>query len=333
MSFITGNKIKISIFGQSHSEYIGVTLDGLPVGESIDLDALNAFTERRRAGGGAYSTQRKEDDAVQVICGLVNNRTCGSPLTAIIKNKDADSSAYEYLKTTPRPSHADFAAGVKYNGFNDIRGGGHFSGRLTAPLCIAGGICVQILQRKGVEISAFIKAIGDIEYSENNKKLIDKLFESLRAEGDSVGGIIECNISGLPAGVGEPMFDSFEGVLAKTLFAIPAVKGVEFGAGFNISKMKGSSANDVFCFENGKIVTKTNNNGGINGGLTNGMPVNFRVAFKPVPSIAREQDTVDLKNKTNTKIKIGGRHDVCIVPRAVVCVEAAAAAVVLDLMS
>lgn len=346
MSSTYGENIRVTIFGQSHSPAIGVTLEGIPAGERIDFEELSAFTARRAPGGQAYATARKEADLPEFLSGVKMNVTCGTPITAIIRNTDTRSGDYEDLKTVPRPGHADFTANVKYNGYQDYAGGGHFSGRLTAPLCIAGGICKQILAREGIRIAARIAAIGGVkdegELTEavlgktfpvmndaQGEKMLTKIAEA-KAEGDSVGGIVECAVFGLPAGLGDPMFDGMENRIAQIVFGIPAVKGLEFGVGFAAAEMRGSKNNDAFTVENGRVVTKTNHCGGILGGITNGMPLTFRAAFKPTPSIAKEQDSVNLTTMEPVKLAVKGRHDPCIVPRAVPVVEAAAAIVVYD---
>ncbi|MBQ9091301.1 MAG: chorismate synthase, partial [Anaerotignum sp.] len=306
MSSDFGKKVKIHIFGQSHSEAIGVVIDGLPVGEEIDLDAVQKFMERRAPGRNAYSTPRKEADMPRVVSGLFEGRTCGAPICAIIENTNTRSKDYDKLKDLPRPGHADFTAWVKYDGYNDHRGGGHFSGRLTAPLCFAGAVCKQILERKGIHVGAHIlsiKGVKDTSFdaveidAEALKAVADKAFpvqddgagEAMQAaiaaakeKGDSVGGIIECAITGLPVGVGEPMFDGLESVLASAVFAIPAVKGMEFGAGFAVADLFGSENNDDFIYnEDGTVKTKTNHHGGSLGGISSGMPLVFRAAFEP----------------------------------------------------
>ena len=352
-----GKKVKITIFGQSHSEAIGVVIDGLPLGEEIDLDAVQKFMERRAPGRNAYSTSRKEADLPRVVSGLFEGKTCGAPICAIIENTNTRSKDYDKLKDLPRPGHADFTAWVKYGGYNDHRGGGHFSGRLTAPLCFAGAVCKQILERKGIHVGTHIlsiKGVKDIPFdaveinAETLKAVAEKAFpvqddmagEEMQAaiaaakgKGDSVGGIVECAITGLPVGVGEPMFDGLESVLAQAIFAIPAVKGVEFGAGFAVAELFGSENNDDFIYhEDGMVKTKTNNHGGSLGGISSGMPLVFRAAFKPTPSISMEQDTISISKRENDRLAVTGRHDPCIVPRAVPVVEAAAAVAILDLL-
>ena len=344
-SVYTGN-LTVSIFGQSHAPAIGVTIDGLPAGFPINLDELQFFLSRRAPGQNAWSTPRREVDAPEVLCGLKNGKTCGAPLTAIIRNTNTRSGDYENLKDVPRPGHADYTAQVKFGGAQDASGGGHFSGRLTAPMCIAGGICMQLLEHEGVRIRARILSIGTATDSAPfDAPVAEKPFPAVsdgaattmqeeiaqaKADGDSVGGVIECVIDGLPAGIGEPMFGGLENLIARTVFAIPAVKGVEFGAGFAAARLRGSENNDPFRVQNGHIVTETNNCGGILGGISTGMPVVFRAALKPTPSISRTQASVSLSRMENETLVIHGRHDPCIVPRAVPCVEAAAAIAVLD---
>lgn len=352
-----GNRVTVEIFGESHSNAIGMTLCGVPAGETIDMDALQNFMDRRAPGRDATATARKEPDRPEFLCGVVDGVTTGAPITAIIRNTDQHSRDYEKLRHVPRPSHADYAASVKYNGYNDIRGGGAFSGRLTAPLCIAGGIALQILAKRGITVGAHlhsIAGIADMPFDAvaldaetllaAGKKpfpvLSDEAGEQMRdailaakKEGDSVGGVIECAILGMPAGYGGPLFSGVEGKLSAALFGIPAVKGVEFGSGFAAARMRGSVHNDPFTYKDGKVVTTTNNSGGIQGGITNGMPILFRLAMKPTPSIAMEQKTVDLAAHEDTTLVIGGRHDPCVAARAVPAVEAAAALCILDLLS
>ncbi len=346
MSSTYGENIRVTIFGQSHSPAIGMTLEGIPAGEKIDFAELAAFAARRAPGGQAYATARKEADQPEFISGLRDDVTCGTPITAIIRNTDTRSRDYEELRVVPRPGHADYTASVKYNGCQDYAGGGHFSGRLTAPMVIAGGICRQILEREGIQIAARIASIGGIrdkgELTEEvlkksfpvmsdiqGEKMLNRIAEA-KADGDSVGGIIECTVFGLPAGLGDPMFDGMENRIAQIVFGIPAVKGVEFGVGFAAAEMTGSENNDAFLMRDGRVETKTNHCGGILGGITNGMPLTFRAAFKPTPSIAKEQDSINLETKEAVKLVVKGRHDPCIVPRAVPVVEAAVAIAVYD---
>lgn len=357
VSFNFGRNIHISIFGQSHSKGMGVVIDSLPPGKILDTEKIEAFMARRRPGT-AFSTSRKEEDRAEIISGLADGRTCGSPLCAVIENRDCRSSDYEKLRDIPRPMHADYPASVKYGGYNDIAGGGHFSGRLTAPLCFAGAVCMQLLEEKGIRIGAHISSIGnisDINFDPVNtdNETLDRLRESgfpvldpqagekmkqciseVRAASDSIGGIIECCITGLPAGIGESGFDSLESILSQVLFSIPAVKGVEFGCGFAAAAMRGSEHNDPYYMdEKGNVRTVSNNHGGILGGLSTGMPVVFRAAFKPTPSIGLAQESISLSGRCNTVLQIEGRHDPCIVVRAVPCVEAAAAVVIYDFLA
>ena len=355
MSSEFGHLLKISVFGQSHGKAIGVVVDGLPAGEAIDLDELQAFLDRRKPGKNRLSTARKESDAPTFLSGLENGKTCGAPLCAAIENGDQHSGDYAGLTDTPRPGHADYTAAVKWGGQADMRGGGHFSGRLTAPLCIAGGIAKQILSRRGIHVGAHLAEVAGIADDPFPLYPTAELFEKLAAKDfpvlddgagermqqailaarealDSVGGIVECAAIGLPAGLGDPMFDGVENRLAAALFGIPAVKGVEFGAGFAAARSRGSENNDAFSVQNGAVVTDTNHAGGILGGITNGMPILLRTAMKPTPSIARAQKTVRLSQMEEIPLEIRGRHDPCIAHRAVPVVEAVTAAVLLDLL-
>lgn len=345
MSSSFGNRIKVQLFGQSHSAGLGVVIDGLPAGEEIDIDLVNSFLQRRMGAKGKYTSARAEPDIPKILSGMIANKTCGAPLCVVFENTNVRKQDYEDLKFIPRPSHSDYTAFVKHSGHNDVDGAGHFSGRLTLPLCFAGAVCLQLLERRGVKIDAHIYSIADIkdsdfdgntvcaEFPTVNREAGEKMKQAIEAaatEGDSLGGIAECGVWGLPAGLGEPFFDNIESHLAYALFAIPAVKGVEFGAGFASAQMKGSLYNDPFYMENGKVKTKTNNCGGILGGISNGMPVIFRVAFKPTPSISIRQESVNLATGENVSLGIKGRHDPCIVPRAVPCVIAAAAITMLE---
>ena len=346
MSSTYGENLHLTIFGQSHSPAIGVTVEGIPAGEKVDPDELQRFLDRRAPGKNAWSTPRKEADVPEILSGLVNGHTCGAPLTAIIRNTNTRPQDYANLAVVPRPGHADYTAEVKYGGWQDRTGGGHFSGRLTAPLCIAGGICLQILAREGITVVSRFAAIagisdeGELTGSTADKELPvvsdacgEKMREAIaaaREAGDSVGGVVECVVLGAPAGLGDPMFGGMENRIAAAVFGIPAVKGVEFGAGFGASELRGSENNDAFTVKDGRIVTETNRCGGILGGITTGMPIVFRAAFKPTPSIARAQRSVDLQTMTQETLTVAGRHDPCIVPRAVPCVEAAAAVAVYD---
>ena len=323
MSSVFGKNIIVSVFGESHGECVGAVIDGLPAGEEIDFTELQKFMARR-APGQDLTTPRKEADTPKIMSGIFNGKTTGAPLCVIIENTNKRSADYEKTSAIPRPGHADFTAHVKYKGSADMRGGGHFSGRLTAPLCAVGGIALQILKRRGIDIKANITEIGGVSGEE-----MYELIKSL--DGDSVGGVIECCTTGIPAGLGGGMF-GFESTLSYALFGIPAVKGVEFGSGFEGSRKRGSENNDAFIVKEGKIVIETNNHGGLLGGITTGMPLVFRAAFKPTPSIALEQDSVNLETLENVKLSIKGRHDPCIVIRAVPVVEAVTALVLLDEM-
>lgn len=326
MSSTFGKNVKISVWGQSHSAAIGVTIDGIRAGERIDIDKLQQFMDRRAPGKDRFSTPRKEADKVQFLSGLVDSHTCGAPISAMIENTNTRSQDYDKLRDVPRPSHADYPAFVKYNASNDVAGGGHFSGRLTAPLCIAGGIAKQLLEKEGILVSAQIKSIGGETDLDKAYQIIDRAREAQ----DSVGGVIECTVSGLPVGVGEPMFDGMENRISQAVFAVPAIKGIEFGNGFECTKLFGSQNNDEYYMDGDKVRTKTNNHGGILGGLTSGEDLIFRVAVKPTPSIGKEQRSVSLSRKEDTKLEVTGRHDPCIVPRAVVTIEAAAAIAIYD---
>lgn len=354
MSSMMGEQLRISIFGQSHGEAIGVVVDGLPAGEEIDFDELQDFLKRRAPGRNIQSTPRKEADVPRFLSGVLKGKTCGAPLCAIIENKDIRSADYGQMESLLRPSHADYPAFIRYGGHQDVRGGGHFSGRLTAPLCIAGGIAKQILARQGIFVGAHaqsISSVSDKKYSTVNLEK-DELFSSLkheipvldksiiesikqeieqaRAAGDSVGGVIECAVIGVPAGLGSPMFGGIENRLSMALFGIPAIRGVEFGTGFAASAMRGSQHNDPYTINEGEIQTETNHHGGILGGITTGMPIIFRVAVKPTSSISLPQKTIDFHKKERAELSIKGRHDPCIALRAVPCVEAVAALVILD---
>ncbi|MCL2436670.1 MAG: chorismate synthase [Clostridiales bacterium] len=355
-----GQTVKVSVFGGSHEPAIGVTIEGLPKGQKIDMDRLQRFLARRAPGNNAFSTDRKEPDIAIVKAGLHGGVTFGPPVTIIIENKDTNPSDYRTLKNIPRPSHADYTARLKYGEHLNMSGGGPFSGRMTAPLCIAGAIAIQVLESHGIKIGAHIFSIADIKdepfdavhiskeklerlandpfpvISENAGLAMQEAILVSRETGDSLGGVVECCAIGVPAGIGGPMYDGVESALSQVFFGIPAVKGVEFGAGFQSTRLKGSENNDAFYFdgeeENRTVKTKTNNHGGILGGITSGMPIIARLAFKPTPSISLEQDSVDLETGQNTKLVITGRHDPCIVPRAVPVVEAAMAVGLLDLI-
>lgn len=326
MSSSYGENFRISIFGESHAAAIGVTMEGLPAGSPIDSGMLQAFLERRAPGRDAFSTSRREADAPEFLCGVKNGVATGAPITAIIRNADTRSNDYANLANVPRPGHADYPAEVKFGGFQDRAGGGHFSGRLTAPLCIAGGIVLQQLERLGVSISARAIRIG----GETEPERMEAAIAAAREAGDSVGGIVEAEIRGLPAGIGDPMFGGLENRIAQIVFGIPAVKGIEFGEGFAVADLKGSENNDPYGVVDGKVAPLTNHAGGILGGISTGAPVVFRAAFKPTPSIAKEQDSVDLGKMESAKLVVKGRHDPCVVLRAISCVEAAAAIAVFD---
>ena len=350
MSSTYGEMIKLSIFGQSHGAAIGMTLDGVPAGLAVDPEALQAFLNRRAPGQNDWSTPRKEADRPEFLSGLLDGHTCGAPIAAIIPNSNTRSKDYSALRDCPRPGHADYTAQVKYRGYQDAAGGGHFSGRLTAPLCIAGGLCKQWLEAEGIRIGAHIVRIGLMngEYFDPLNPEFDRIgsiFPTLtaesaetmqetiakaRSEGDSVGGTIECAVTGLPVGLGEPMFGGMESRIAQIVYGIPAVKAVEFGLGDSFDIVPGSESNDAFTVENGVVKTVTNRCGGILGGITNGMPLVFTATFKPTPSIAKQQQSVCLSSMENTTLEIKGRHDPCIVPRAVPVVEAAAAIAIYD---
>ena len=356
MASTFGDALRVSIFGQSHGAAIGVTIEGLPAGEAIDMDELCAFLQRRAPGRDALSTTRKEADLPKFLSGLENNVTTGAPVCAIIENTSARSADYAALADVPRPNHADFAARARYGEHVDLRGGGHFSGRLTAPLCIAGGIAKQILHRRGIEIGSHIARIGnvcdqpfdlvkvsaedfalalshelpvlDASAAEAMKAVILEAKENL----DSIGGKVECAIVGMPAGYGDPMFDGVENKIARAVYGIPAVKALSFGSGEDFAAMHGSEANDPFYMDGDEIKTSTNHCGGILGGITSGMPIVFAATFKPTPSIAKPQQSVSLSKRENVTLEIHGRHDPCIVQRAVPVVEAAAACVMLDML-
>lgn len=356
MASVYGNILKLSIFGQSHSPAIGCSLDGIPAGIEVDLVRLQEFLNRRAPGRDETSTTRREADAPEFIAGITDGLTNGAPIAAIIRNKNTRSQDYDELRRKPRPGHADWPAQVKYRGFQDVAGGGHFSGRLTAPLCIAGGIALQALEARGVRIAAHIASLGPeaiqdtpLDPMKPNEVQLAAILDNplpcvnaaaaskmracmMGAKGDldSVGGVIECVAYGVPAGLGDPMFDGVENRIARIAFGIPAVKGVEFGAGFGAAELRGSENNDAYQMSAGAVRSQTNNAGGILGGITTGMPVVWRMAVKPTPSIGRRQHSVDLASREDADLVIHGRHDPCIVPRAVPVAEAACALALLD---
>jgi len=370
MSSMWGNKIRISVFGESHGEAIGVTIDGLPSGIELDQAKIAAFMLRRTSRGLPWATPRQEPDSLRILSGFYQGRTTGTPLCAMIENRDTKSGDYETQKSVPRPGHADLTATARYFGYQDPRGGGHFSGRLTAPIAFAGAVCKQILEKQGIFIFTHIESIGECKdlrfdgvradlpalkeleekefpvWDERAKAPMIERILAAKDRQDSVGGVVECMACGVPAGLGDPIFDSVESRISSILFSIPAVKGVEFGAGFEVATRQGSQNNDVPYFvrpvraESSPAASreiplairyKTNHAGGIEGGITNGMPILFRTAFKPTPSIAKEQESIDLIEKENIHFQVKGRHDPCIVPRAVPVVEAACAIAILDL--
>ena len=350
MASVWGRNLTITVFGQSHAEAIGVVVDGLPAGLLIDTEEVQEFM-KRRAAGGAFATARVEADVPEFVSGLVDGVTCGAPITALIRNTNVRSGDYSELRDHPRPSHADYPASVRFDGANDIRGGGQFSGRLTAALCVAGAICLQFLKTKGITIGAHIASVGNVrdkafdlvnvsasDFATDNFPVLDEqakaamqaVIAAARDDGDSVGGTIECAAVGLPAGIGDPLFDGLENRISSIVFGIPAVKGIEFGNGFAATELKGSENNDAYYYDGDAVKTQTNRHGGILGGISTGMPLVFKVAIKPTPSIAKEQQTVELSSKTAYTLAIKGRHDPCIVPRAVPCVEAALAIALAD---
>lgn len=356
MSGMWGNNLKISIFGESHGIGIGVTIDGLPAGIELDLEKIDKEMKRRAPGRNNLSTPRKESDLPEILSGFFEGKTTGVPLTAVIRNSDTRSKDYGKLKDLMRPGHADYTGNIRYGGFNDYRGGGHFSGRITAPLVFAGAICKQVLDLKGIEIGTHINSIKNVRdksfdyvnitkeelhklslkelplIDESKEESIRKVILDARKEGDSVGGTIECAVLGIEPGIGNPFFDSVESTLSHLLFSVPAVKGVEFGLGFGITEIYGSESNDSFYYDGDKVKTHSNNNGGILGGITNGMPIIFKVAIKPTSSISKEQNTINLNEKKDETLVVQGRHDPCIVQRAIPVIEAVAAIGVLDLL-
>lgn len=348
-----GQSVAVTIFGESHGEYIGAVIDGLAPGMDVNYEYINHMLFLRRPDG-KISTPRKEKDEFRIVSGVINNKTTGTPVTILIPNENVKSGDYSSMRTVARPSHADYTAECKYHGFQDSRGGGHFSGRITAALVAAGAICKLALEQKGIYIGTHIKKcagisdrdFGDLlsDINELNKttfavldkssaeKMTDAIIEA-SSNGDSVGGVLETAICGMPEGVGEPWFDSAESLISHMMFSVPAVKGIEFGRGFGLADMRGSEANDPMRIENGRIVTSSNNNGGINGGITNGMPIIFRTVIKPTPTIFKPQNTVDFKTMTDTVLEPKGRHDPAIVHRARVVQDAASAIVLCDALA
>lgn len=347
--------LHLSVFGESHGCGIGVVLDGIPGGTKIHLPTLRAFMERRAPGRTSTSTKRKEADLPEILSGALpgNDKdtliACGTPIAAVIRNTDTHSKDYSQMAALARPGHGDFTGYLRYNGFNDVRGGGHFSARLTAPLVFAGGVCKQFLSQRGIEVGAHIRSIGripDIPFDPVKVQASDfeaaaartmpvldeaagirmaEAVERARLDQDSLGGIVEAAVLGMPAGLGDPMFGGIENVVSSIVFGIPAVKGISFGEGFGFGEMTGSQANDPFYMDGDEVKTRTNHMGGILGGITSGMPIIIQAAFKPTPSISRPQETIDYVNRTGAVLEIKGRHDPCVVPRAVPCVEAALA--------
>ena len=346
-----GTTLRLTIFGSSHGPGIGCVLDGVPPGIDVDLSFIQKELDLRKPSTG-IGTSRNEEDKAEVLAGVLNGKTTGTPVVIFIANKNTDSSKYDSLRTIPRPGHADFTAIKKYGDACDLRGGGAFSGRMTAPIVAGGAIAKTVLSAMNVNIAAYTQQIGHIKDQEKRSlkevrrntrenpvrasdptialDMVNEIMEA-KEKGDSVGGIVHCICVGLPVGVGDPFFDSLEGELSKMIFAIPGVKGIDFGSGFGAAEMKGSEHNDIFHVEDGEVRTITNHSGGVLGGLSNGMPLEFRVAFKPTASISIEQQSVDLERLEDTTIKVEGRHDPCIVPRAVVVVESATALVLADL--
>lgn len=357
MSYSFGEKFKITVFGESHSEAIGIVIDGVPYGTNIDYNLIRKELNRRRPGKNSYSTKRKELDDFEILSGVVDGISTGSSIGIIIRNNNQISKDYSKFKNNPRPSHSDYPAFVKYNGFNDIRGGGQFSGRLTAPIMIAGAIAKSILNEENIYITSHIKSIynisdDEIDYAkvkkedlieikdkefpvinDNKGKEMINLIEKVKEEKDSVGGIVETIVFNMPVGVGEPLYDSMESCISSAIFSIPGVRGIEFGLGFDATKLKGSIHNDEYYYDDKNIVrTRTNNHGGVIGGISSGMPIIFKTAIKPTSSIAKRQSTINIEKKDVENIEIAGRHDPCIVPRALPAIEAMTAISILDLI-
>ncbi len=348
-----GNNLTVTLFGESHGEAIGCVIDGIAPGITIDEEFIALQMEKRK-GINSISTLRREADKVRILSGVFEGKTTGTPVCLMIENGNTNSADYSSVRFLARPGHADYTAECKYHGYQDFRGGGHFSGRLTAPLVAAGAIAISVLRNKGIYIGTHISRCGDIRdrdfdnirediclldsldmpvLCEEKRKEMLSLIEDTKSEGDSVGGILSTAVIGMPSGVGEPWFDTVEGMLSHALFSIPAIKGVEFGRGFDFSQLKGSQANDPFAVKDGKAVTLTNNNGGINGGITNGMPITFNLAVKPTPSIYKKQNTIDLKTGEEAELEIKGRHDPAIIHKARVVVDSVTALVLCDLLT
>ena len=356
MSSQIGKSLKVSVFGESHGRGIGAVLDGFPPGEPIDTEELLQFMARRRPGRDKTSTARKEDDLPEILSGILDGVTCGTPIAAVIRNTDQRSKDYQNISHEARPGHADYTGYERYRGHNDIRGGGHFSGRLTAPLVFAGGLCRQYLAHRGIFVGAHLASIAGIPdrafdpcetdaarilapgskafpvLDDGAGEAMREAIEAARLDGDSVGGVVEVMAIGMPAGIGSPMFDTVEGRLALGLYGIPAVKGVSFGSGFEAAAIRGSENNDAFYMDGDTVRTRTNHHGGALGGITSGMPVTAHVAFKPTPSIAKIQQTIDYAEKKDAEIQVKGRHDPCVVIRAVPVVEAVVSIVLMDLL-
>lgn len=354
MSSSFGKNYTVTLFGESHGDSIGAVIGGLPAGTALDLDAVREMMKRRAPGGSSLTTARKEEDMFSILSGFYNGHTTGTPLSMVIKNSDKKSADYKSMETLARPGHADYTGFLRYSGYNDPRGGGHFSARITAPLVFAGAVAKQVLLARGIKINAFVKSVYGIEDEVPPKidsKAIERLLtkklpvfsdlkmekmitaiENAKKDGDSVGGVVSCIAFGVPPGIGSPIFRKAEHVISEAVFAVPAVKGIEFGAGFACAGMRGHENNDQMHSVNGEIKHKSNNHGGILGGITSGEDITLNVAFKPTPSIAMEQDTINFLTCENAKLSTHGRHDPCVVPRAVVCVEAATAVAVLDLL-
>lgn len=352
-----GDHVKISVFGESHGAGIGVVIDGLPAGEKLDMQEIMLQMSRRAPGNDKAATPRKESDIPEILSGVLDDTTTGAPLCAVIRNTNTRSNDYGNIMSCPRPGHADYTGNLRYGGFNDVRGGGHFSGRLTAPIVFAGAVCRQILSHRGIKIAAHISSIGNISderfdganipdelmdrLSVAKFGLIDtskessmrELIEECRLSQDSIGGTIECAVTGMPAGKGSPMFSGVENVISSIIFGIPAIKGIEFGSGFEGSELRGSQNNDEFYYDGDTVKTRTNRHGGILGGISSGMPIIFRAAVKPTPSISMPQKTVDINQKKDAELEIHGRHDPCIAVRAVPVIESAAALAVINLMT